>query len=255
MANKFPDQSNGKISIFDERKKTDVLLGDTPSSNLKSVRQLSDSRTPTARFLVFENSNSDWNEIRFWEYLGTRNRNHHTQRLYLPQLIRKNEQTESSPSYKEFSNCIREVLSHIPLNELPSYVISVRTGVTYFFSKCFRFNQSYSMDEIHQLVEKNIPSTDNRYYVQRTYRTDGFLRSSFSNVKPISKHQDFVHELETYQFYVKQQKHVFRVYLQSEDKQTHVCVVDPSANYSIIEFSKDFQRNSNIGKLLSRSAS
>jgi hypothetical protein len=252
-----------------------IFIGDTPTSEnnsdrqtssrnsfnsdsthirrLISQRQLSDSRTPTTCFILFENANSNSNEIHFLEYLGTRARNHHGHRLYLPQAI-KNNRTSSYEIKEEFANSIRQVLSQIPSNELSSYVVSVRTGVTYFFSRRFRFNQNYSIEEIHDVIEKKISTSNNQYYFPRTNnqnhnQSDESLRSSFSNVKPISQTREFVKELENHQFYVQQQKHVFRIYLQTEDKQTHVCIVDPALNYSIIEFSKDFQRTSNIGKL------
>jgi hypothetical protein len=225
-----------------------LFIGDE-NTRLISQRQLSDSRTPTKCFILFENGNS--NEICFHEYLGTRARKHHSHTLYLPQVV-KHGRTSSDETYKQFANSIKEVLSQISSNELSSYVVSIRTGVMYFFSKCFRFNQKYSIEEIHGLIEKKISTSDNRYYFPRTNnynQSDECLRSSFSNVKPISSPREFVEELEKYHFYVKQQKHVFRIYLQSDDKQTHVCVVDPASNYSIVEFSKDFQRTSNIGKL------
>jgi len=216
---------------------------------LISQRQLSDSRTPTTCVILFENTNL--NEIYFLEYHGTRARNHHSHKLYLPQ-VPKNGRISSDETYEEFANSIRQVLSQIPPNELSSYVVSVRTGVTYFFSKRFRFNQTYSIEEIYDIIQKKISTSDNRYYFQQTNnsnQSDDSLRSTFSNVKPISGTKEFVEKLKSHQFYVQQQKHVFRVYLQSEDKQTHVCIVDPALNYSIVEFSKDFQRTSNIGKL------
>lgn len=122
----------------------------------------------------------------------------------------------------------------------------------YFFSKRFLFKQSYSREELYDIIQKRIPTSDGRYYFQQSNnpnRTDDCLRSSFSNVKPINETRKFVDELKNYQFYVARPKHVFRIYLQSEDKQTHVCIIDPASNYSIVEFSKDFQRTSNIGKL------
>jgi hypothetical protein len=215
---------------------------------LISQRQLSDSRTPTTCFILFENNSS--NEICFLKYLGTRARNHHAHKLYLPQVVHYG-RTSSDETYQQFANSIRQVLSQIPAHELSSYVVSVRTGVAYFFSKRFRFNRTYSIEEIHDIIEKKIPTSDNRYYFSgnnNPNQLDESLRSSFSIVKPISRPREFAEELRKFKFYVKQQKHVFKIYLQSEDKQTHICIIDPAANYSIVEFSKDFQRNSNIGK-------
>jgi len=163
----------------------------------------------------------------------------------------RNSQTSSDDTYEEFGNCIKQVLTSIPPHELSSYNVSVRTGVLYYFSKRFRFNKQYSIEEIHDITEKKIPVSNKQYYYVQTdnfKQSDETLRSSFSNVKPISQPREFAEELEKYKFYTKQQKHVFRIYLQSDDKQTHVCTVDPAANYSIVEFSKDFQRTSNIGK-------
>lgn len=219
------------------------------SSRLISQRQLSDSHVPTTCFLIFENSNCNSNEIRFWTYRGAHASRHRSYRLFIPQLVRKR-QRAADDTFDEFANSVREVLHRIPPNELASYTISVRTGVTYFFSKPFLFKQQYSINTLHDIIQKNIPLTDERYYFQpqRPYPTDEYLRSSFNNVKPISESKEFVQELENFQFVVREPKHIFRIYLQSEDKQTHVCTVDPAAKYSIVEFSKDFQRNSNIGK-------
>ena len=215
-----------------------------------SQRQLSDSRTPTTCFILFENASSiNSNEINFLQYCGTRARNHHSQKLYLPQVV-QNHQTSYNDTY-EFANCIKQVLNLIPHNELSSYVVSIRTGVLYYFSKRFRFNQTYSIEEIHDVTQKKISVSNKQYYYEQTNnsnQSDESLRSSFCNVKPISRPREFAEELEQYKFYIKQQKHVFRIYLQSDDKQTHICTVDPAANYSIVEFSKDFQRTSNIGK-------
>jgi hypothetical protein len=163
----------------------------------------------------------------------------------------RNSQTSSDDTFEEFSNCIKQVLALIPHHELSSYIVSVRTGVLYYFSKRFRFNKKYSIEQIHDITEKKISVSNKQYYYEQTNnsnQSDESLRSSFSNVKPISRPREFAEELGKYKFYTKQQKHVFRIYLQSDDKQTHVCTVDPAANYSIVEFSKDFQRTSNIGK-------
>ncbi len=144
------------------------------------------------------------------------------------------------------------MLSQIPSDELSSYVVSIRTGVLYFFSKRFRFNRSYSVEDIPDILQRKISISNDQYYFPRTNNSiqiDDGLRSAFCNVKPVNQSRKFVDELEKHQFYVKEQKHVYRIYLQSEDKQTHVCIIDPALNYSIIEFSKDFQRTSNIGKL------
>lgn len=197
-------------------------------------------------------------EISFLEYYGTRARNHHSYKLYLPQVVHNsNNKASSDDIYNEFSNSIKQVLSEIPSNELSSYIVSVRTGVIYFFSKIFRFKNIYSSEEIYDIIHKKVPTTDYRYYFQRqnnnnnnnnNYQIDDGLRSSFSNVKPINETRKFVEELEKNQFFVQRSKHVFRIYLKSADKQTHVCIVDPASNYSIVEFSKDFHRTSNIGK-------
>lgn len=216
-------------------------------------RQYSDSRGLTNYFIIFENTSIDKSHgIYFLEYFGTRARNHHKHKLYLPQVINQDSKsTDDVPP--EFSNCIKEVLKTIPHQDLSSYFVSVRTGLTYFFSKRFRFNKEYSIQEIRELIDKKIPTTETKYYfeprnnINSTYQSDDTLRSSFCNIKPISRPRDFVKKLQDYKFCVKQQKHVFRLYLQSEDNQTHVCVVDPALNYSIVEFSKDFQRTSNIG--------
>jgi hypothetical protein len=220
----------------------------THISRLISQRQLSDSRTPTTCFIIFENASS--NGIYFLEYRGTRARNHHSHKLYLPQVA-PNDSTSSNKTYDEFANSIREVLSQIPSNELSSYVVSVRTGVAYFFSRRFRFNKTYSIEEFYDIIHKKIPTSDDQYYFQQTNnhkQLDESLRSSFSNVKPISQPREFAEKLKKYEFCVQQHKHVFRIYLQSEGGQTHVCIIDPASNYSIVEFSKDFQRTSNIGK-------
>ncbi|CAF0765697.1 unnamed protein product [Rotaria sordida] len=227
-------------------------------NHLINQRQLSDSRTPTKCFILFENASSiNSIRIRFIEYLGTRSRHHHSQKLYLPQVF-NNHQTSSHETYEEFSNYVKQVLESIPYHELSSYVVSVRTGVAYFFSRRFRFNYKYSIEQIYNLIQKKIPTTDNQYYYQSIHdskQSDNSLRSSFCNVKPISQTRKFVEKLEGYQYYVQQQKHVFRIYLQSDDNQTHVCIVDPSLHYSIIEFSKDFQRTSNIDVIRDRSSS
>lgn len=235
---------------------------DTPSSHsshtsrLISQRQTSDSRVPTTCFLIFENSNCNSNEICFWEYRGTHAARHRSHKLFIPQL-KQSRQRASDDTYDEFASSVREVLQAIPPNDLSSYTISIRTGVSYFFSKAFRFNLKYSINEVHEAMQKTIPLTDERYYfpARREYHTEEYLRSSFNNVKPISQPEDFVRELENFKFFVREAKHIFRIYLQSDDKQTHVCTVDPSANYSIVEFSKDFQRNSNIDVIRDRRGS
>ncbi|CAF4938319.1 unnamed protein product [Rotaria sp. Silwood1] len=223
-------------------------------------RQLSDSRILTKCFILFENaslSSTNLNNIDFLEYLGTRARYHHSRKLYLPQVT-NNFQTSSNDTNEEFSNCIKQVLESISYHDLSSYVVSVRTGVLYFFSKRFRFNNTYTIEDIHNLIEKKISTNDKRYYYPQknySYQSDENLRSSFSNVKPINQTREFVEKLKEYKFYVQQQKHVYRIYLQSEDKQTHICTVDPASNYSIVEFSKDFQRTSNIDFSRDRSSS
>jgi hypothetical protein len=154
---------------------------------------------------------------------------------------------------EQFENYIKQVLHQIPSHELSSYVVSVRTGVLYFFSKRFRFKNRYAIEDIRDVLSRKIPITDDLFYYPQTndsYQIDDGLRSSFCNVKPVNQSQKFADELEKHQFYVKEQKYVYRIYLQSEDKQTHVCIIDPASNYSIIEFSKDFQRTSNIGKYI-----
>ncbi|CAF2885518.1 unnamed protein product [Rotaria sp. Silwood2] len=259
MASNFTYNYNRYNSTFQSN---DCQLSSINSSNsdamqnshMISQRQSSDPRTLTKCFILFENAASrSLNEIYFLEYLGTRARYHHSHKLYLPQVF-NNHRTSLNETYEEFSNYIKQVLESIPYNELSSYVVSVRTGVSYFFSKRFRFNNKYSIEDIRNLIRKKIPTTDIRYYCSRTNnsnQSDESLRSSFSNVKPISQPREFVEKLEEYEFYVQQQKHVFRIYLQSDDKQTHVCTVDPALNYSIVEFSKDFQRTSNIGLAIS----
>ncbi|UJR31700.1 hypothetical protein I4U23_019180 [Adineta vaga] len=226
-------------------------------SHLISQRQLSDSRIPTTCFLLFENIlSTNNNEISFLEYRGTRSRNHHHIQLYLPQLTHQNS-TSSDDIKKNFVDCIRQVLNSIPPEDLSSYVVSVRTGVLYFFSKRFRFHRQYAIETLHDLMEKKISTSDQRYYREQnnSYHSDESLRSSFCNIKPVSDTKKLAQELHEYKFHIKQQKYVFRIYLQSDDKQTHVCIVDPTANYSIVEFSKDFQRTSNIDYIRDRRSS
>ncbi|CAF3328892.1 unnamed protein product [Rotaria socialis] len=225
----------------------------------ESQRQLSDSRTPTNYFILFEHSlSTSSNDIGFHEYLGTRSRNHHHHKLHLPQ-VKNNQETGSNGTPEEFSNCIKEVLKSIPYDELSSYLISVRMGVSYFFSKRFRFNNMYSINEIQDLIKKKIPTTNGKYYYlpRENYpnQRDDTLRSAFCNVKPISQPREFVEKLEKFSFKVNQQKHVYRVYLQTDDHQTHICTIDPALNYSIVEFSKDFQRTSNIDFIRDRRSS
>ncbi|CAF3888433.1 unnamed protein product, partial [Adineta steineri] len=229
----------------------------THTSHLMSQRQLSDSCTPTTCFILFENGSSiNSNGIGFLEYRGTRSRNHHSKKLYLPQVL-YDYQASLDEMYGEFANCIRQVLNSIS-HDLSSYVISIRTGVLYYYSKRFRFDNNYSIEEIHSITEKKIPLTNTHYYYNARntgYPSDDTLRSSFCNIKPISRPNEFVKELENCDFHIQQCKHVFRIYLQSDDKQTHVCIVDPAANYAIVEFSKDFQRLSNIDFIRNRDSS
>ncbi|CAF0738436.1 unnamed protein product [Adineta steineri] len=229
----------------------------THTSHLMSQRQLSDSCTPTTCFILFENGSSiNSNGIGFLEYRGTRSRNHHSKKLYLPQVL-YDYQASLDEMYGEFANCIRQVLNSIS-HDLSSYVISIRTGVLYYYSKRFRFDNNYSIEEIHSITEKKIPLTNTHYYYNArnsSYPSDDTLRSSFCNIKPISRPNEFVKELENCDFHIQQCKHVFRIYLQSDDKQTHVCIVDPAANYAIVEFSKDFQRLSNIDFIRNRDSS
>jgi hypothetical protein len=251
----FPGDTPTSESHFDRQSssRNSYNSDSTHISHLISQRQLSDSRCPTKCFILFENASSvNANKIHFLEYYGTRARHHHSQKLYVPQVV--NDTTSPDDTKEDFANCIKQVLHSISPDELSSYVVSVRTGVAYFFSKRFRFNNynNYSIKEIHDIIQKKIPTSDNRYYYpprinNNSNQSDDSLRSSFCNVKPISLSREFVEQLQGYQFHVKNQKHVFRIYLQSDDKQTHVCTVDPASNYSIVEFSKDFQRTSNIG--------
>ncbi|CAF1000377.1 unnamed protein product, partial [Adineta ricciae] len=222
-----------------------------------SQRQLSDSRGPTNCVMLFENALSTTvNEIVFVEYCGTRARNHHKHRLYLPQLLDNHPSSASSNDVPEsFSDSIKKVLSSISDEDLSSYVISVRTGVFYCFSKRFRFNGKCSIEVLRDLLEKKILSSDRNYYHEETnsnYHSDETLRSAFCNIKPISRPKDFAEILYNSKFYLGEQKHVFRIYLKSNKNQTHVCVVDPADNYSIVEFSKDFQRTSNIDYIRDR---
>ena len=224
--------------------------------NANSTRQhLADSVFPTLCFILYENALSinSSDRIYFREYLGTRSPKHHSHKLYLPQVVHDC-QRSSNEQYNEFSNCIKDVLKSIPAHELSSYVISIRTGVVYFFSKRFRFNHQYTNQEINDVIQKKISLSNDRYYyyystMNKLKQSDDSLRTSFCNIKPISQIREFVKKLKEYHFYFLQQKHIFRIYLQSDDNQIHVCTVDPALNYSIVEFSKDFHRTSNIGKL------
>ncbi|CAF0754605.1 unnamed protein product [Adineta ricciae] len=227
------------------------------ASHFISQRQLSDSRVPTNCVMLFENAfPTTINDIVFVEYCGTRARNHHKHRLYIPQLLDSHPSSASSNDAPEsFSDSIRKVLSSISDEDLSSYVISIRTGVFYFFSKHFRFNGEYSIDVLRDLLEKKILSSDRNYYYEQTntnYHSDETLRSAFCNVKPISHSKDFAEKLYNHKFYLGEQKHLFRIYLKSNENQTHVCVVDPASSYSIVEFSKDFQRTSNIDYIRDR---
>lgn len=163
----------------------------------------------------------------------------------------KDYEVNPDETYEDFANHVKQVLASIPQNDLSSYVITVRTGVAYYFSKRFRFRKKYTIEEIHDILHGTVPLTDeNVYFPPRDGPNpkDHTLRSSFANVKPISQPEKFVEKLNQCGFHVKTRKYLFRVYLQSEGRQRHVCTVDPDLNYSIVEFSKDLQRMSNIGE-------
>lgn len=201
--------------------------------------------------IFFENSSSKrYNRIKYLPYFGTRSRHHHNQKLFIPQVLR-DYQISLDETFQDFTEHFRRVFNEINREDLPSTIITVRTGVFYFYSKRFRFNKTYQIDTIPRLLSRSIRLEDsNFYYPPRDERSgnEDFLRSAFANMKPISEHEKFVEELSKYQFHVKRPKHVFRIYFQTEDQQQHVFTVDPEFNYSIVEFSKDFQRISNIGK-------
>ena len=221
------------------------------TSSLINERQLSDTGPPTIHFVLFENKASKrFKRICFLEYQGTRARKHHSQKLFLPQMVKKYP-VPLDETYEDFAGHVKQVLESIPPADLSSYIITVRTGVFYFFSKRFRFGRKYTIEEMHDLLGGMIPLSDEQFYFPpRTDPSpyDHTLRSSFANIKPISRTDKFVEKLNECGFHVKTQKYLFRIYLQSDDKQRHVCTIDPGLNYSIVEFSKDLQRTSNIGK-------
>ena len=232
----------------------DNQLEKTPP--MLTQRQSSDPRNLTTCFLLFENAGG--NEICFREYRGTHSRYHSRNKMFLPQMANRQEIEYHEPT-REFADYIERVLNEIPSHDLPLYTVSIRTGVLYFFSRRFMFKQYYTMDTIRDVLQKKIPLSNDQYYfpprANANPSSDDTLRSSFCTVKPINKSEKFVEELREHQFIVKEQKYIFRLYLQSDDKQTHVCVIDPTANYSIIEFTKDFQRTSNIDFIRDRHSS
>lgn len=234
-------------------------LEDNPSEDPQPIvtqRQSSDSRNPPNSFILFENAGGD--EIYFREYRGTHSRNHSRNKLFLPQMVDRQVIDYQEPP-RAFVEHIERVLNEIPSNDLPLYTVSIRTGVLYFYSRRFMFKQSYTMDTIRDVLQRKIPLSNEQFYFpprpNAKPSSDDTLRSSFCTVKPINKSEKFVDELRNHEFIVKEQKYVFRLYLQSDDKQTHVCVIDPTANYSIIEYTKDFQRTSNIDFIRDRHSS
>ena len=228
------------------------------SQSLQTInqRQLSDTRTTPTCYLLFENAGGDY--ICFRPYRGTRSRNHHSYKVYVPEMVCHQPSNSSEPT-AEFANYLEQVLNEIPSNDLASYTVSIRTGVLYFSSRRFRFDQKYTLYDIQEALQRKILLSDEQFYYpprpNTNSRSDDTLRSSFCNVKPINRSEKFVKELGEHEFIVKDEKFVFRLYLQSEDKQTHVCIIDPKSNYSIVEFSKDFQRTSNIDFVRDRSSS
>lgn len=237
MAEKYPDETSQSPQMINQR-------------------QLSDCRNLTPCYLLFENAGGEY--ICFRPYRGTHSRNHQRSILFIPQMTAY-QATNSNEPPAEFANYLEQVLEEIPANDLASYTVSIRTGVLYFLSRRFRFDRNYTLDLIQDALQKKIPLSDEEFYYpprpNTNSRSDDTLRSSFCNVKPINQPEKFVKELDKHQFKVKDEKFVFRVYLQSDDRQTHVCIIDPKSNYSIVEFSKDFQRTSNIDFVRDRSSS
>ena len=205
-----------------------------------------------ANLILFENaSTTKCNDILFLKYSGAHASKHRLHRLFLAQL-KQTYPVFLTETFDRFRDFVKSVLDSIPLEELPSYTVNVRTGVLYYLSERFRFNRTISFDYFLDLLQRKIPSSDIRFYYESKnsahQQTDVHLRSSFSNVKPIDQQHKFAEELHKYQFHVKEQKHFFRMYLKSDDKRTHVCTIDPAKNYSIVELSEDFQRTCNIGE-------
>ncbi|CAF1010321.1 unnamed protein product [Didymodactylos carnosus] len=133
------------------------------ADRLSTQRFMSDSKTPTNCFLLFEGaSKGEQDKICFLDYQGTRARNHHKKKLFMPQIDQPNDQ--SPQAYEEFSRSIHQIIDTISPEDLTNYNVSVRPGVVYFFSELFRFEKTFSINDLHHLLLKKIKTTDPTYY-------------------------------------------------------------------------------------------
>ena len=204
------------------------------------------------KFFIENTSQTNNDRIYFVEYGGPHDEKHSRQKLFLPTKAH-NSGRSTSNTYEEYSKYIKEILASISQRDLSDYIISLKLGVVYFYSPRFRFRKTHSLNEIAQLLQGDIPVENEFYYItprSGQYLPSFPLRKNFAEVKTVDQTSLFAERLSQFGFRVVGTKHLFRMYLTSEDKARHNLVIDPSFNYSITELSENLKQFFNIGKFV-----
>lgn len=214
----------------------------------EQTRRHIDAETKT----IFENGSCNNRiSVKFLPFFGARGRKFRRSTLFLAEVLSDDRPRRFDYDFDCFKMAIRNILEKIPPEEIDAYSVTLRIGIVHYTSNIFKFRRKIKICELEQLVSGAIPISNTTFYHEfdrgRPFQST-HLKSSFETIKPIDDNRIFANELASHKFHLTEPKFTFRIYLQTEDKVTYICTVEPDKKYSITEIVSDRTKLFHVGE-------